>query len=113
MTDRPDFFRDFGILPGDTPPPEGTVRSHLPRSHVFGQYAGTVLMSSLGLGMAAVVAFGLPFPAGALAGLLPLGLFGTIVYLATRNDYHWVELDGTTIRACHLYTRRLVERPIT
>ena len=42
--------------------------------------------------------------AAALAG------FGAFVYLATHNDYRWVELEGNTIRAGHLYTGRTIER---
>jgi hypothetical protein len=34
------------------------------------------------------------------------------VYLATHNDYRWVELEGNTLRARHLYTGRMIERSV-
>ena len=34
------------------------------------------------------------------------------MFLATHNDYRWVELDGITLRAKHLYTGRVIERSI-
>src|SRR5262249_30827685 len=50
--------------------------------------------------------FSVPCAAGSLA--VALGL----VYLVCRYDVLWVELDGDTIRAKHLYTRRLWERSV-
>ncbi len=54
----------------------------------------------------------LSLPVNVLAAAAPLAGFGYIVYRATRNDYAWVELDGETLRAKHLYTGRVVERSI-
>src|SRR5882757_8419583 len=112
MSKPPDFFRDFGILPyGQSAPPE-KIRSYLPWGQVVGQYIGTGLMSAFGLGIAALFGLTLPFPVNLIAAVAPLLLFGFLVYLVTRNDYVWVELDGDLLRAKHLYTRRIVERPI-
>ncbi len=47
-----------------------------------------------------------------MAAAVPLVGFGYIVYRATGNVYAWIELDGDTLRAKHLYTRRVVERTI-
>jgi hypothetical protein len=44
--------------------------------------------------------------AGALIG------FAAFVYLATHNDYRWVELEDNTLRAKHLYTGRTIERSV-
>ena len=112
MADTPDFFRDFGILPYGQAAPLDKIRSYLPWGHVVGQYIATGLMSAFGLGMAVLFGLTLPFPINLIAAPAPLLLFGFLVYLVTRNDYAWVELDGDILRAKHLYTRRIVERPI-
>ncbi len=112
MIEQPDFFRDFGIIPYGVSPPPQKVRAYFPRGHVIGQYIGTCLMSGLGLGLALVVALTLPITMNVLAAVAIIVGFGFVVYLATRNDYSWIELDGETIRAKHLYTGRVIERPI-
>src|SRR5262249_3713216 len=38
--------------------------------------------------------------------------FGALIHLVVHNDYRWVELDGSTLRARHLYTGRTIERSI-
>jgi hypothetical protein len=112
MSRSSDPFRDFGILPeGMTPPPE-KVRSFLPTGHIIGQYVFSVMMIVFGLGMAAVFWFGFPFPLNVPAAAVALAVFGGLIFLATRNDYSWVELDGAILRAKHLYTGRIVERSI-
>jgi hypothetical protein len=112
MSNAPDFFRDFGILPyGQAAPPE-KVHCYLPWGHVVGQYIATGLMAAFGLGIGALFAFTVPLPFNVLAAVAPPLLAGALIYLATRNDYVWIELDGDTLRAKHLYTRRIVERPI-
>jgi hypothetical protein len=112
MKGHPDYFRDFGIIPYGVAPPPETVRSWLLWGHIIGQYVFTGVMVSFGIAIGAVFAFTLSFPANVIASAATLGGFGWLVYLATRNDYSWVELNGDTLRARHLYTRRLVERPI-
>ena len=112
MPDTPDFFREFGILPyGQAAPPE-KVRASFSTGTVIGQYIATALMTGFGLGITILFAFTIPFPFNLLAPLTTIALFGFVVYHATRNDYAWVELDGDIVRAKHLYTRRIVERPI-
>ncbi len=112
MSDAPDFFRDFGILPYGHASPAGRVRAFLPWGHVVGQYIATGLMSAFGLGIAALFAFTLMLPLNVIAAATTLALFGWLICFATRNDYVWVELDGDVLRAKHLYTRRVVERPL-
>lgn len=112
MTGPPNFFRDYGIIPYGVSPPMGKVRSYLPLGHVIGQYVATCLMSGLGTGLGLYFALTLPFPENALAAAASLAGFAFFIYLATRNDYLWVELDGETITAQHLYTRRVVQRHI-
>jgi signal transduction histidine kinase len=112
MPDTPDFFREFGILPyGKAAPPE-KVRASFSRGTIVGQYIATALMSGFGLGVTALFAFTLPFPFNLLAALVAVAAFGYVVYFATRNDYAWIELENDVLRAKHLYTRRMVERPI-
>lgn len=112
LPEQPDFFRDIGIFPKGAAAPPQIVRAYFTRGHVIGQYFGTCLMASLGMGMTAVFALTLPSPANLLAAALSLAGFPFILYLANRNDYIWVELNGATLRAKHLYTRHVVERPI-
>jgi hypothetical protein len=112
MTGQPDFFRNFGIIPHGVAPPTGIVRAYFPWFQVFGQYLLTCLMSCVGIGLGLYCARNLPYPASVLAAAASLAGFGIIVYLGTRNDYLWVELDGETLRAQHLYTGRIIERSI-
>ena len=108
---NPDF-RDFGILPTDLPPPVGTVRCFFSTGRVIGQYIGTAIVSSLGLGFAVLFALTMAAPLSWLACTAALMGFGVLVYLATHHDYRWVELEGNTIRAKHLYTGRVIERSV-
>jgi hypothetical protein len=64
------------------------------------------------MGLAALFAFTLPFPINLLAAPAGLALFAGGAYFVGRNDYAWVELDGNTLRARHLYTGRTHERSI-
>jgi hypothetical protein len=112
MKRQPDYFRDFGIIPYGVAPPPETVRCYLPWGHIIGQYVFTGVMAGFGIGIGTLFALTLPLPANVLASAAALGGFGCLVYLATRNDYSWVELDGETLRARHLYTQRVIERSI-
>ncbi len=108
----PDFFRDFGILPEDFPPPPETIRAGFSAGRVFGQYLGTFVMSALGIAIGLLMALTIMFPINIIASAAALGGFAALVYFATRNDYLWVELHGDKLRARHLYTGRIVERSI-
>jgi hypothetical protein len=112
MPGQPDFFRDFGIIPHGVSPPPETVRAYFSWGHLVGQYLGTAIVASVALGIVLLFALTLPFPANALTAALTLIGFVYFVYLVTRNDYAWIELDGEALRAKHLYTRRLVERSV-
>jgi hypothetical protein len=114
MGKQPDFFRDFGILPQDISAPPKTVRARLPWGHVIAQYLATSLMSTLGIAIGIRLLFSAdpPFPWNILASAVAFAGFGYFVCRATRNDYCWVELDGSKLRARHLYTQRVVERSI-
>ncbi len=112
MKGQPDWFREYGVIPQDASPPTGVVRAYFSLGQVVGQYLGTLLMSGLGIGLAVGFGASQPFPVSVAAAAAPLALFGGIVYVATRNDFAWVELDGKTLRAKHLYTRRVYERTI-
>jgi hypothetical protein len=84
----------------------------LPWWHIFGQYLASALMAGFGLGITVLFALTLLLPINLIAASAALAGFGWIIHMATRHDYHWVELDGATLRAKHLYTRRIVERPL-
>jgi len=107
-----DPFRDFGIDPENVAPPEQTVRARFPLPQLIGQFAGTLFMAALGVGGAVVCVLHIEGPMSIPAAIGALGFFGYLIYLGIRNDYAWVELEGTTIRAQHLYTRKVVERSI-
>jgi hypothetical protein len=112
MAQQPDAFRDFGILPQGVKPPPEIVRCFFSRGRIIGQYIGTILASSLGIGLAALLVLTMPFPLNLLGCVAALAGSGAFVYLVTHNDYRWVELDGTTLRAKHLYTGRVIERSV-
>jgi hypothetical protein len=109
---QPDSFRDFGILPDGVPPPPEKVRSYLSRGRIVGQYIGSGLVSALGGGLAVLLVLTMPFPLNLLGFAAAFAGFGSVLYLATHNDYRWVELDGKFLRAKHLYTGRVIERSI-
>jgi hypothetical protein len=112
MSDQSPAFRDFGILPTDLPPPPATVRSYLSKGRVVGQYIGTGIVAAFGVGLALVFALTLPPSLALLGAAASLMGCGAVIHLATHNDYRWVELDGDTLRARHLYTGRTIERSI-
>ncbi len=112
MPEQPSTFRDFGVLPDDLRPPAEKIRSFLSSGRIVGQYIGTGIVSALGLGLTVLFALTLPVPLSLLACAAALAAFGTFVYLVTHNDYRWVELEGDTLRAKHLYTRRTIERHV-
>ena len=112
MPSSSDPFRDFGILPPDTAPATMPVRSYFSGGRVFGQYLATGLVASLGAGIAVLFALFMEPPLNILGGAASLGTFGVFIFLMTRNDRRWVELDGTTVRARHLYTGRIIERSV-
>src|SRR5262249_49897375 len=103
---------DFGILFEELPPPPEKVRCFISPGRVLTKYTGTAILTALGLGLAALFANILPMPAGAIGCAASLATFGAFVYLVARRAYRWVELDGDTIRARHLYTGRTVERSV-
>jgi hypothetical protein len=107
-----DSFRDFGILPHGVKPPPEIVRGFFSTGRIIGQYLGTGIVSALGLGLGTLLAFTMPVPLNMLGCVAALAGFGAVVYLATHNDYRWIELDGNTLRARRLYTGRTIERSI-
>jgi hypothetical protein len=112
MPEHSPGFRDFGILPDDLQPPPEKIRCFISTGRIAGQYIATGLVSALGLGLAVLFALTLPLPLSWLGGAAALLGFGAFVYLATHNDYRWVELEGNTLRARHLYTGRTIERSV-
>jgi hypothetical protein len=112
MAERPFTFRDFGILPEDLQPPPGKIRSFLSTGRIVGQFIGTGIVSALGVGLIVLFALTMPLPLCLLACASALVGFGSFVYLATHNDYRWVELEGNLLRAKHLYTGRTIERSV-
>jgi hypothetical protein len=112
MPEPPSTFRDSGILPEGLQPPPERIRSFLSTGRIVGQYIGTGIVSAVGLGFVVLFALTMPLPLGLLGCAAALTGFGAFVYLATHNDYRWIELEGNTLRARHLYTGRTVERSV-
>lgn len=104
-------FRDFGILPANATAPQGILRCSLSTGQMIGQYLGTVFILGMGLGLGFLFAREGSTANWVVAGITVAGCL-VLAYFATRNDYSPIELDGTTLRARHLYTRRVVERSI-
>jgi hypothetical protein len=112
MTTSPSTFRDFGIIPDQLQPPPEVVRCYLTPGRIAGQYFATLLIAGVGAGLAALCFYYLPGSLGLLGGTAMVCGFGMLIYLGTRNDYRWIELSGEQLRARHLYTGGLVERPL-
>lgn len=112
MPTSPHVLRDFGIIPDRIEPPPQVVRAFFSTGHIIGQYIATGLILLFGLGMFVLFTFTIPFPINLLAAPAALVLFVAAAYFVGRNDYAWVELDGDTLRARHLYTGRTHERSI-
>ncbi len=112
MSEHASSFRDFGILPENLQPPPEKLRGYYSTGRVIGQYIATGFVSALGLGLIVLFVLTMPPTLSLLGCAAALAGFGTFVYLATHNDYRWVELEGNTLRAQHLYTGRTLERSI-
>lgn len=108
----PSTFRNFGIIPDQVQPPPEVVRCYLTPGRIAGQYFATLLIAGVGAGLAALCFYYLPGALGLLGGSAMVAGFGMLIYLGTRNDYRWIELAGEQLRARHLYTGGLVERPL-
>jgi hypothetical protein len=103
-------FRDFGVLPEHLSPPAGPIRSFLSRGRVFGQYLFTGIVASIGPGLAVLFVLVMSAPLNVIAPVATVAAIAALVFLATHNDYRWVELDGDTLRARRLYTRYTIQR---
>jgi len=111
MPQHPDVIREFGIIPDRVSAPQGVVRASFSTGTVVGQYIGTIVVLTLGLGMSTVLLF-VPFPINLLVAPVPVLMAVMLAYLVGRHDYRWIELEGETLRAKHLYTGKIVERSI-
>jgi len=94
MSEHPPTFRDFGILPASLQPPPEKLRCFFSPGRIVGQYIGTGIVSAMGLGLAVLFALTMSMPLSLLGCAAALTGFGAFVYLATHNDYRWVELEG-------------------
>jgi hypothetical protein len=113
MARKRDSFREFGILPHKVRPPEAEiVRCYLRWYHVLVLYTGVCMLLGLGIGSALIVLWNLPSPWDVFLAPIPLAGFGYFIYLRTRQHQLWVELDGETLRARHLFTGRKIERTV-
>lgn len=110
--ERSSTFRDFGILPENLEPPPAKVLSYFSPGRIVGQYTGTALVSGLGVGLMVLCALILPAPLRLLGCAAALIGFAVFVFLGTQSAYRWIELEGTTLRAKHLYTGRMIERSV-
>jgi hypothetical protein len=93
-------------------PPPAKIRCFLSTRHIVCRYIVTVLVLALGLGLTIVFALTMESPLSLLGCAAALAGVGVFVFLAAYKDYCWVELEGNSIRAKHIYTRRTIERTI-
>src|SRR5262249_50928983 len=100
------------ILPEGLSPPTGTIRAHFSTGRVIGQYIGTAIVLAIGVGLSVLMLLTLPWWLSLPGSGAALSTFGIFAYLATRDDYRWVELQDNTLRAKHLYTGRTIERVV-
>ena len=112
MSQQPQSFRDFGILPENLAPPAAVIRGYLSSGRIVGQYIGTGLCVAVGVTVAALLFWFAEKPLGYVGGLASLAGFGVFAYLMTKGDYGEVVLEGDEIRAKHLYTGRVVKRRV-
>lgn len=113
MPQSPDVFRQFGIIPDQVAPPPPLVRAYFGWGHMIGQYIASGMFLLFGIGIGALFFFTIDWPLNIPVALGGFGMFGVVVFLMARNDYGWIELEGNTLRARHLYTQRIVERPLS
>jgi hypothetical protein len=92
--------------------PPGTVCAYYSRRGLFIQYSITLLIAGIGLGLAVLLALYLPLILSILGCVAVLAGFGVFIYLNTRNDYGFIELQDITLRAKHMYTGRIMVRHI-
>ena len=112
VPEPPSTFRDFGIIPDNLPPPAETIHCYFSATRVFGQYLATFLVAAVGLGLALIFAFAMPLRMSLLSCPAALAAFGVFLYFAARNDYGRIELQGSLLRAKHLYTGHIMEHAI-
>ena len=112
MTAPTDPFRDFGIALESLAPPADRIRAAFSPLTRLGQYLFSFIFSVGGLATVAVFAIGLRFPMNLLAAGAMLAALAYVIFRVTQHDYAWVELDGHSLRAKHLYTGRVVLRSI-
>jgi hypothetical protein len=103
-------FSEFNLPPEAQLP--SVVRSYFSSGRIAGQYIASYLALSLGLALAATLGYFLPFPLNLLgSAAAALGCLA-FVFVVTRHDHRWIELDGQTLRAKHLYTGLVLERSV-
>ena len=118
--DPQELVKNFGILPAGQPIPTGIVRGSMRTSTIVGQYVFSILFLGF-FALAGFVLLGVAFLASlTMETRLMLGALGVFFLCATAfiyalgpaNDYQWVEIDGDTLRAKHLYTQKVTHRRI-
>lgn len=112
MSSKPSTFHEFGILPDDLQPPTGPVRAELSSGRAIAQYVFTLIILAIGGAAIWLTQWLLPAPLAWVGCGATLLATLALVYLGTHRDYRWIELDGQTLRAKHLYTGRVVERSV-
>lgn len=112
MAEQQNPFHDFGLLPDGLAPPADKLRTFAGAGRVVAVYGVVYVLVALGLGLTAVFAGTTPLPLNVVGMTACLTSLAALVYLGTRNDYRWIELDGATLRARRLFTGAIIERPV-
>ena len=105
-------FRNFGIHPGDLPPPPESVRTFISFGRALGQYIATGFAALSGLGIFAAFLIFTPTWMAVLGCAATVTAFGVLIYFVIRHDYTSIELHGTTVTATHLYMGWALQRSL-
>jgi hypothetical protein len=113
MSDGLHEFRDFGILPDNLPEPAANIRCFISPGRIIGQYVSTAIVVLLGLAWMTAIVMILSLPLSAIGCAATAVAFGAWIYLVTRHDYRWIELEGDRLHAQHLYTGCMIDRAVS
>jgi len=108
----PSVFPEFGIHPDGLLPSNGPVRGFISSKRIVFEYLMTIGMVALGLWLSFFLWRALPPGLNWLGSAATLLGFAAFVVLGTRQVYHWIELNGQTLRAKRLFLWPMVHRSI-
>ncbi len=94
-------------------PRSDAVRCYYRWGRLLYEYVKSALVALLGFilcGLFALAAENEPFLARLFIAAIYPAFLAFLLFMITRYDYAWIEIDGLSIRASHLYWPRSIER---